>query len=226
MSEAVGEPTATNFANVDAADEKDAAEPSGADHDGCGVSEQSAAGPGDADEMAPARHVDLDLGDEVPLEDVPAEGADDGGDARNMVSAAVDEPHAAGTGDADANEGREVSDAVDPLTATGSSMADVDDEADLRRAPVEEDAAGPPGDAATREPVAAVAGDEVQLGQARAKFDDGSKVRDAAIELHAPDRVAPPDDPDDFQARSAPAAAPRQDLLGILGPRGPPRSRS
>ena len=224
VSEAVGEPTATNFADVNVADEKDAAEPSGADRDGCGVSEQGAADPGDADEMAPAMPVDLDVVDEVPLEDVPAEGADDGDDANNMVSAAVDEPHAAGINDADADEGPEVSDAVDQLTATGSSMADVDDEADLRRAPVEDDAAGPPG--ATREPVAAVAGDEVQLAQARAKFDDGSKVRGAAIELDAPNRVEPPDDPDDIQARAAPAAAPRRDLLGILGPRGPPMSRS
>ena len=217
VSEAVGEPT--NFANVDVADEKDAAEPSVADRDGCGVSEQSAADP-------PGRPVDLDVGDEAPLEDVPAEGADDGDDASDTVSAAVDEPHAAGTSDVDADEGREVSDAVDQLTATGSSMADVRDEAELRRAPIEEDAVGPPGDDAAREPVAAVAGDEVQLAQARAKIDDGSKVRDAAIELDAPSRVEPPDDPDDFQARAAPAAAPRRDLLGILGPRGPPRSRS
>ena len=231
VSEAVGEPTATNFANIDMADEKDAAEPSGADHEGGGVSEQSTANPGDAVEMAPARQVDLDLDDEALLEDVPAEGADDRGDATNMVSAAADELHAGGTGDADAHEGREVSDAVDELTATGSSIADIDAEADLGRAPVEEDVAGPSGDNAARErftgePVATVAGDEVQLGQAQAESDDRSKTWDAAIEPDAPDRVAPPDDPDEFQARSAPAAAPRRGLLGILGPRGPPRSRS
>jgi len=229
VSEAVDEPTATNFADGDVADEKDAAEPSRADRNGCGVSEQSAADLGDADEMAPAMPVDLDVGDEVPLEDVPAEGAGDGDDANNMVSAAVDEPHAAGTSDADADEGREVSDAVDQLTATGSSMAGVRDEAELGRAPVGGDAAGPSDDDAAREhfaeqPVAAVAGDEV--GQAQAESDDGSKVWDAALELDAPDRVAPPDDPDDFRARAASAAAPRRDHLGILGPRGPPRSRS
>jgi hypothetical protein len=158
-SETGGEPTAANFANV----EKDAAEPSGADLEGCGVSEQSGADPGDTDEMTPARHVDLDLDDESSLEDVPAEGADEGDNASNMVSTAADEPHAVWTGDADAHEGREVSDAVDELTAT---------------------------------------------------------------ELDAWERVAPPDDPNDFQARAALLAAPRRDLLGILGPRGPPRSRS
>ncbi|HRI10106.1 MAG TPA: hypothetical protein PKW35_19930, partial [Nannocystaceae bacterium] len=240
VSETVGEPTATGPDNVDVADEvqpgqapieRGAREPAGADYDVGDVGEQIAADPGDADEVAPARHVDLDLGDEVPLEVVSAEGADDGGDVSNMVGAAVDGPHAAGTGDADADEGREVGDAVDELTATGSSLADVGDEAEFVRAPVGGDAAGPSDDDAAREchagepVVAAAAGDEVQGGQAQAEADDGRKAWDAAIEPDTPDRVEPPDDPDNRRPRAAPAASPRQDLLGILGPRGPPRSR-
>ena len=120
---------------------------------------------------------------------------------------------------ADAGEGHDagdaVSDAVDALDPTVSRDADVGDE--VQREPFAETTSGAdfrPGQL------------PAESGDAGSGEDDPGQVGEAVVELDVADRVEPPDDPDGLRARAAPATAPPRDLLGILGPRGPPSSGS
>ena len=189
----------------------DAARPSGADHDGGDVSAPAPANPGDVpDEVNLAGPGDADVGDAVQLLMAPIEGdarsarssgtADGGCQVSDIVSEAVVGPDAIELRNAAAGEGRDagnaVSEAVAELDPTGSRDADVDDAVQRGREPLEEDNSG---------------------------ADDAAAAPAASGDAGSSGNVADHDGP---RARAAPGAAPPQDLLSILGPRGPPHSES
>lgn len=185
--------------------EGDAARPSGADYDGADVSAPTAANSGDVvDEVNSAEPGDADEGDVVQPLMAPVEGA-----ARNARSSGtadggcrVSDIVSATVVVLDVTElrtvdaGDAVSEAVDELDPIGSRDADVGDAAQHGWEPLAEDNSG---------------------------ADDAAAAPAASGDAGSSGNVADHDGP---RARAAPGAPPPQDLLGVLGPRGPPHSES